>query len=603
MQQLFLSYSGIKYRAIIPGTTPTMIGIALKLEQFSDPITSKRFLLSLNASSSALLRLNYEINGGRPYQAEQSHYLDELANALARGKIHFVKAGELPSQTAELRHNNGSTKESVKIVASGTLLDNPSKKIKHFKNEQDVSEYIEALQPEEKQLKAIAEHLELTPTSNRDQTIKGIGKKISSGEAAVVIETKSDKTSASDPLEFIADGFPGNRIAGLGPEQEQEEEPEVCGICIASSFNVSCDHGRKSGPTNRIQVVPSPTSSRTRDISVMGYKVESKLEYGGKDKVTGKLSLSNNKFSSCFITTNTKGAWIGGPEATLIASGNTEKEPDIWPINASPSIKTIKGKGCSGSTKSVTVETFPNHYHTIEGQLDIFKDWVKKFNDSWEKWGKKFFDLSPVSLTPKITGPTGSFSAAWGWKENDDWRAYYDVNASFGLNPILGVEIEISVSLVKVGLAAAGIPPTLSDLGTKHLADILVFGSAGCKGMLTGSPHAKFFSDGTKEYDGQAKFTVEGLVKIGLRGRLGSDYIVSATLILHGETKVIGEDVIDVNTTGVFAQTTVNIEPFTAVAKAEVRYLVIFSKTKERKWSPWKQHQLYQSDKEKIFPR
>ena len=158
MQQLFLSYSGIKYRAIIPGTTPTMIGIALKLEQFSDPITSKRFLLSLNVSSSALLRLNYEINGGRPYQAEQSHYLDELANALARGKIHFVKAGELPSQTAELRHNNGSTKESVKIVASGTLLDNPSKKIKHFKNEQDVSEYIEALQPEEKQLKAIAEH-------------------------------------------------------------------------------------------------------------------------------------------------------------------------------------------------------------------------------------------------------------------------------------------------------------------------------------------------------------------------------------------------------------------------------------------------------------
>lgn len=600
---LFKSTFGKRYRVFLPknGTIPGKI----KSEQFSDTIASRRFLLTLNTNENALRHLNYQVNGRSPYLAEQSNPIEQISHALVRGKIKFVEVPDIGNPNAQMAIIPLGHDSAVRITPAAELLTSPAKGITHFAQLREACEYIESLNPDDGQLGAIAERLNIpvSASQSRPHTIEAIGKAVTDGEAVVLVEKQPGVKPPAGAEPELAQSEPGNRSVGLGPEISPEPVEEVCGVCVAKSFVVQCGHKRAPGPDNKIQVVPSPDSTASREIALMGVKVEVKREFGGKEVISGALSLKNNKFSSCFETTNTRGAWVTGANAKVQVEGNTEDEPELWPINAAPTLSVIKGKGCSGAPKSVTIETFPNQYHSVEGQLDIFQDWAKKVNEGWETWGKKFFDLSPVSLTPKVTGPTGSFAAAWGWKENSDWRAYYDINASFGLNPILGVEIEIAVSLVKVGLAAAGIPPSLSDLGTKHLADINVFGSAGCKGMLTGSPHAKYFADGSSEYDGQAKFTIEGAVKIGLRGRIGSDYVVSAALILYGETKVTGEDVLELNRDGAFAQTTINIDPLTAVAQVEVKYLLIFTDKKEKKWTPWEQIELYKSDKKKIFPR
>lgn len=86
---------------------------------------------------------------------------------------------------------------------------------------------------------------------------------------------------------------------------------------------------------------------------------------------------------------------------------------------------------------------------------------------------------------------------------------------------------------------------------------------------------------------------------LGLKSNVSSrsqGSLVVALLILSGETKVTGEDVLDINRDGVFAQTTVSLDLLTAVAKVEVKYLVIFSKTKEKKWTPWEKMELYKSE-------
>lgn len=385
-------------------------------------------------------------------------------------------------------------------------------------------------------------------------------------------------------------------------ESQPAEQEATCGICSASSLVTTCSHNaRQANQNGLIQVVPSPNTAKAHEVSLLGVKVTAKTEYGGTDKLKSKLELTGNKRNDCYQLSSRPGEWQPQQETETIVKGAPADETRKWLANASPTIAQIQGKGCSGNPQTTTVECYPNTTYTVEGNLDIFGDWVKKVNKAWEDWGKKVFAISPVELKPKLVGPTGSFSATWGWKEDQNWQAYYDVALGFGLNPIFEASIELSCSMTKLAGTSAGIPPSLSSFAAEHIADIVVFAGAGAKGTLIGSPHAKLYPDGTRKVDGEAKFNVEGKVNLGIRGRMGSDYIVSASLSLSGETKVIGEDVLSINRSGVEVQTTINVEPLTALAKVEVKYLVIFSKTKEKKWTPWEKFELYKSKPQKLI--
>jgi hypothetical protein len=339
------------------------------------------------------------------------------------------------------------------------------------------------------------------------------------------------------------------------------------------------------------------------EYELMGIKVTVKEEYAGKDKIDCSVNLLNNKSSSCFYITDESGELVNEKSRQITLKGNDAKKLDKWPIDASPEITTIQGHGCDKAGKTVNIECFPSQYYTVQGDLSIFKFWSDKVNEGWEQWGKSIFSMSPVELAPKITPPSGSFSANWGWKENKDWRAYYNVSSDFGLNPILGIEIKIILSMGTLALTAAGIPPNISKLAAEHILDIQLSAAANCKASLTGKPAGKFFADGTKELTGEGKFSTEGGVALELLARAGSDYIVSVALSVSGESKVTGEDIMSLDKTGLFLQTNIMLSPFIGTAKITVKYFKIRSKTKAKKWEPWKKFELYKSENRKLLPR
>jgi len=315
------------------------------------------------------------------------------------------------------------------------------------------------------------------------------------------------------------------------------------------------------------------------------------------------VSLQNNKSESCFYITDKSGQLVNKNSSKLTIKGNEGKKLDKWPIDASPNIISIQGHGCDKAGKTLKIESFPSQYYTIQGDLSIFKIWSDKVNEGWEAWGHNIFSMSPVQLAPKITPPTGSFSANWGWKENNDWRAYYNISSDFGLNPILGLEIKIILSMGTLALTAAGIPPNIAKLAADHLLDIQLSAAANCKASFIGKPAGKFFADGTKDITGEGKFSTEGGVALELLARAGSDYVISVSLSISGEAKVTGDDVVTLDKSGLYLQTNIMLTPFIGTAKATVRYFKIRSKTKSKKWEPWKQIELYKSENKKLLPR
>ena len=246
---------------------------------------------------------------------------------------------------------------------------------------------------------------------------------------------------------------------------------------------------------------------------------------------------------------------------------------------------------------------YPSEQYSVEGNLDAFAKWAEKINKSWEAWGAKFFKASPIELAPKITLPTGSFSAAWGWKEDSDWRAYFGVSCSFGLNPVLGVALEVKVSMVSVGLTAVGIPPVISKFAADHIADLYIKAKAGCQATLQGSPSGKFYTDGESAVSGSLKSTVSGSVSLGGGVKAGSEYIIAIEFSFDIEAKVTGEEDIELNGDGLFVQRKINLAPLTGIATVKKTYFTIGGNTKTDTWTPFPDPiVLYKGDKEKIFP-
>jgi len=532
---------------------------------------------------------------------------NEIAELLQRGKVKAFKI-DIPGYSdhpPEKRCVTDKSKNRHTFTKASTLLISSPKEVKTFNSEVEAKEYLSELSPDNDKLEELVKELELSSTvADSEGKLDLLATGLDSGEIIVIVDrfasppTNDDKESDKT--------LHGDKDAGNGPETTSavvaSTQKETCN-CTINSLDVKCSHNRSQNNKGQLQVVPSPDKTRMEEYELMGVKVTLKEEYAGKDEINCSLNLQNNKSDACFYITDETNQLVNKSSSKVTLEGEDSKNLDKWPINASATTLSIQGHGCDNAAKTVQVECFPNQYYTIQGDLSIFKVWSDKVNEGWETWGKSIFNMSPVQLAPKITAPTGSFSANWGWKENQDWRAYYNVSSDFGLNPILGLEIKIILSMGTLALTAAGIPPNISKLAAEHLLDIQLSAAANCKASLTGKPAGKFYSDGSKEITGEAKFSTEGGVALELLARAGSDYVISVSLSISGEAKVTGEDIMSLDKTGLYLQTNILLSPFIGTAKATVRYFKIRSKTKSKKWEPWKQIEIYKSENKKLLPR
>lgn len=601
--QLVKDHFGQYYKIHINKDKPALATI--KAEQFHSHIQATQFIYNLVVPTDFWLKIYASTTLNAKPVYNNSQLVSAVAKLFSKGQIKAFKI-DIPSpsedapekRTVKDKNNNKHTF----APAASLLISNP-REVKKFTNKVEAEKYIKELSPSTEQLKNVCKELDLPQTGSESKLLTSVTSSLASGAIVVVVDRysappSSDSTPDAGEKHSDKDASKGPEpIAGSGLNQSEE-----CN-CTINSLNVKCSHGRSQNKKGILQVVPTPDKTRIEEYELMGVKVTLKEEFAGKDEIDCSVNLQNNKSSSCFYITDETNELVNKESSKILLKGENKEKLDKWPIDASAMTTSIQGHGCDKAGKTVQIECFPSQYYTLQGDLSIFKVWADKVNEGWEHWGKSFFSMSPVELAPKITAPTGSFSANWGWKEDKDWRAYYNISSDFGLNPILGIEIKIILSMGTLALTAAGIPPNLAKLAAEHLLDIQLSAAANCKASLLGKPAGKFYSDGSKDITGEAKFSTEGGVALELLARAGSDYVVSVAMSVSGESKVTGEDVLSLDKTGLYLQTNILLTPFVGTAKVTIRYFKVRSKTKVKKWEPWKQVEIYKSENKKLLPK
>jgi len=577
---------------------------ALQAEVFSSNAQAAQFINNLKAPVSFWSKIyNSEMLILKSVSDEKKLKAD-VAELFSRGKIKAFKI-DMPKPSEhppEKRSLKDSHKNTHTFTPVSSLLITKPKEIKKFSNTAEAEKYLSEISADKDQLKNIAQELDLHHGGSDSDVLSSVTESLATGLVVIVVDRYSAPPSTKTDNDGAVRGDQDASKTSSAAAATAATGDDICN-CTINTLTAKCKHGRTQNGKGVIQVVPSPDKTRSEEYELMGVKVTLKEEYAGSDEIECNVSLQNNKSNACFYITDETNELVNKETSTIIVKGENKENLDKWPIDTSPEKTSIQGHGCDKAGKTVYIESYPSQYYTIQGDLSIFKVWADSVNEGWETWGKSIFSLSPVELAPKITAPTGSFSANWGWKENSDWRAYYNISSDFGLNPILGVEIKVILSMGTLALTAAGIPPNVAKLAAEHLLDIQLSAAANCKASLTGKPAGKFYTDGSKDITGEAKFSSEGGVVLELLARAGSDYVVSVSLSVSGEAKVTGDDVLSLDKSGLFLQTNIMLAPFIGTAKVTVKYFKIRSKTKAKKWEPWKQIEIYKSENKKILPR
>ena len=138
----------------------------------------------------------------------------------------------------------------------------------------------------------------------------------------------------------------------------------------------------------------------------------------------------------------------------------------------------------------------------------------------------------------------------------------------------------------------------------EHIADIVL--SAGVEGAakLCGQPRGRRFARQQWQSSADATFSVSGALIFAIMAKLGSKYVISVSIQGSVETKLIGESKTELGNKGLFITPLIKIEPFTAKIKVRMRAFVVISKSKEKKWTPWKEeYELWKGKKRKLFPK
>jgi hypothetical protein len=445
------------------------------------------------------------------------------------------------------------------------------------------------------------------PTSPPTSTTEAVNRLICLLETGRIAVTRKEQKR---PLRLDSSKGPDDEEVGEEGVSDRSETAATASdthTCIINELMVEEKKtGRKPSSESLLQVVPKATATKSSEVKWHGFQVTLEKEYEGRAAIKSNLKLDGAEGESCYrhsITGITQG-WESIETKTFDITGLPEELHKLWSAKATPRKKYIKGRGCDGATKTVTLEVYPDQQYSAEVSLDAFGDWMEAVKESWKNFGLSILNLSPVEISPEIQGPKGYLKASWGWQENDDWRAYFQFEADAGLDPVLGVAIDVKLSVVKLAATAAGIPPPINSFIAEHIADILLSAGVEGKATLSGEPRGRRFTTGKWESSAEATFAVSGALIFALMARIGSKYVISVSIQGSVETRLIGESKSELDSKGLFITPVIKINPFTAKIKVRLRAFVVISKSKEKKWTPWKEeYELWKGKKRKLFPK
>jgi len=423
------------------------------------------------------------------------------------------------------------------------------------------------------------------------------------------------------------EGGKGEKVANPSGQAKQintvKPPLKAAGTAI---LKVNCDHGRKAGSSNRLQIVADPTESFSisegvdhleelppsstdpkQKQKVSGFGMSLTGQKGGSDTISCILvpepnKIPPSKYEISLSPLASSPEWYLDSERSypLPAPDNTE----TWPMSTPPHRLYAKGKADDKSAGQITIEHYPSQWHDVTLDLNFFNSWINTINESLEKMMVPFNATSPVDITPEIIGPTGSLSAAWGWKEeNNDWRAYYCVELNVSLDPIIGFGIKVELSLAQVM-----VPGPVGEFLGKHVADAFVGGNLSAKVFARGGPQYKFFTDGKRQLNGKLTIGGEGGLDVELGAKAGSEYILQFEAKGSGYTSIIAAGDLTVNKKGVFLGASVDLGAVTLSVSIKMTAFYFFPKKCQKSWDVFQGWKIYPSKDAtqtatQLFPR
>lgn len=363
--------------------------------------------------------------------------------------------------------------------------------------------------------------------------------------------------------------------------------------CKIDNLIVQCSHNRKAGPSGILCIVADTQTSETIKCTVQPFdiNVSNKIDYEGEDKITSELQCKGQD-CDCEIRlagqTSPDKEWKQGSKRvdSLQATPYLQKKSNQSLGRVAPENITVTARTTAG-TKTVLVKQYPSDQYSCQVEVETLKKLGEEINDKWRDWGENFFKWAPLTLVPELTAPSGSLTCSYGWKEEKhNWDAFFEIGVEAALDPLIGLQIKISVSAAECLYAAAGFPE-LAPLLAKHLADIGVGCGVGVTGKLVGGAAFQKYTSGQKKSSGKLSASIEGSFSINLFAHVGSDYITSASVTGTATTTIANEWPVECDEEGITFQPSIKLKPMTVSVVVKTKAFNVDKGESDKDWKLW----------------
>ena len=337
------------------------------------------------------------------------------------------------------------------------------------------------------------------------------------------------------------DPEPGPVPPPVPPPEHVSEEP--CGIQDLVVFDTEAGQRRNASDSGVLQIVGADGAT-TMETAASWFggtvSVSFKKQTGGTDKVGGTVTLVDEASGGPKLMAIVDGSGAPPPQGSAAwKSAGTElpvpgnPNNDLWAgVDATPTVHQVYGCGCDDVTRKVKLEVYPSQQYEAKIGIGKLRAIYQEINDFIEYVFGELSKNLPVTPIMNVQGPGNNVTigGTWGWKEEGDWKAAWNVGADVALDPLFGLTLGIEASLIKCAGLVFAIPPRFSDPVARYGADVFVEFSGNGKVSISGGPRGKWFTDGTRQVSGEIKPSGEVKLSVAVGGRVGSERVLGAEL-------------------------------------------------------------------------
>ncbi|MDH5445588.1 MAG: hypothetical protein OEY52_08510 [Gammaproteobacteria bacterium] len=216
----------------------------LSPKEFLDQQHAHRFLQDLDVPTGYWQGLLSEVSSYASPIMNEFELEGAVSEVIASGQLK-VFAVSLPASDSSPEKRTITTSEAhyafikpeAQLLSDGEAL--------HFQNEAEAQALLDKINPDEKKLRSIATELNIPVAANSSsaEISKAIANSLAKGESVILHDLRA--SASPEIMEEVVAGAAAAEEAGLGPEDQKQEEQKEEQPCTFTKYTVECSHGRK----------------------------------------------------------------------------------------------------------------------------------------------------------------------------------------------------------------------------------------------------------------------------------------------------------------------------------------------------------------------